>query len=110
MRQHPQMGAVIVQAVPGLEGTLDAVRHHHERWDGGGYPLGLRGEGIPFLARLMAVADAYSAMTTDCPYRKGLDAPHARAVLEGGAGTQWDPAGVQALLRAPGATPPAEKA
>ena len=72
VKQHPQMGAIIVAAVPGLEGTLDAVRHHHERWDGGGYPLGLRGEETPLMARLMAVADAYSAMTTDRPYRKGM--------------------------------------
>ena len=58
------MGSVIVGAVPGFEDTLDAVRHHHERWDGGGYPFGLAGEETPLIARLMAVADAYSAMTT----------------------------------------------
>ena len=68
------MGAVIVGAVPGFEDTLDAVRHHHERWDGGGYPFGLKGEETPLMARLMAVADAYSAMTTDRPYRKGMGA------------------------------------
>ena len=56
---------------PGFEETLDAIRHHHERWDGKGYPFGLAGEAIPFLARLMAVADAYSAMTTDRPIVKG---------------------------------------
>ena len=80
------------QAVPGLEGTLDAVRHHHERWDGGGYPFGLRGEETPLIARLMAVADAFSAMTTDRPYRKGMDREKALSILEEGAGTQWDPA------------------
>ena len=99
VRQHPQMGAVIVGAVPGFEGTLDAVRHHHERWDGGGYPSGLSGESIPFIARLMAVADAFSAMTTDRPYRQGMTEDRARAVLERGAGTQWDPACVRAFLR-----------
>ena len=67
------MGSVIVGAVPGFEETLDAVRHHHERWDGKGYPFGLRGEETPFLARLIAVADAFSAMTTDRPYRKGME-------------------------------------
>jgi len=98
IRQHPLMGAIIVGAVPGLEDTLDAVRHHHERWDGGGYPGGLRGEETPLLARLMAVADAYSAMTTDRPYRKGMGAPKARRILEAGAGTQWDPACIAAFL------------
>jgi HD-GYP domain-containing protein (c-di-GMP phosphodiesterase class II) len=98
VKQHPMMGAIMVGAVPGFEGTLDAVRHHHERWDGGGYPFGLAGEAIPLLARLMAVADAFSAMTTDRPYRKGMGVAKARAVLEGGAGSQWDPECVRALL------------
>ena len=85
VKQHPMMGSVIVGAVPGFEGTLDAVRHHHERWDGGGYPFGLAGGEIPLLARLMAVADAFSAMTTDRPYRKGMSGPQATAfLLEGG--------------------------
>ncbi len=72
IQQHPVMGAIMVGAVPGFEETLDAIRHHHERWDGAGYPFGLRGEETPLLARLMAVADAFSAMTTDRPYRKGM--------------------------------------
>ncbi len=99
VQQHPLMGAVIVGAVPGFEYTLDVVRHHHERWDGEGYPFGLRGEETPFLARLVAVADAFSAMTMDRPYRKGMDQEKALSVLEAGAGTQWDPECVQALLR-----------
>ncbi len=94
------MGAIIVGAVPGFEDMLDAVRHHHERWDGEGYPFGLRGEETPLIARLMAVADAYSAMTTNRPYRKGMDAPRALTILQEGAGTQWDPACVAAFLRA----------
>ena len=97
--QHPMMGAIIVGAVPGFEKTLDAIRHHHERWDGSGYPFGLRGEEIPFTARLLAVADAYSAMTTDRPYRKGMDFEKARRILAGGAGTQWDPVCVAAFLK-----------
>ncbi len=101
VQQHPQMGAIIVGAVPGFESALDAVRHHHERWDGGGYPFGLRGGEIPPMARLMAVADAYSAMTMDRPYRRGMTDAEARAILEGGAGTQWDPECVQALLQSP---------
>jgi len=100
IQQHPMMGAVIVGAVPGFEDTLDVVRHHHERWDGGGYPFGLQGEETPLLARLMAVADALSAMTTDRPYRKGMGRARALAILEDGAGTQWDPECVEALLDA----------
>ncbi len=99
IQQHPMMGAVMVGAVPGLEDTLAAVRHHHERWDGGGYPSGLRGEETPLIARLMAVADAFSAMTTDRPYRQGMDEAKAMHILEEGAGTQWDPGCVEAFLR-----------
>ena len=100
VQQHPMMGAIMVGAVPGFEQTLDAVRHHHERWDGEGYPFGLRGEDIPLQARIMAVADAFSAMTTDRPYRKGMDPAKARAILQDGAGTQWDSQCVEAFLQA----------
>ncbi len=100
IKQHPLMGSVIVGAVPGFEDTLDAVRHHHERWDGQGYPFGLVGEEAPLPARIMAVADAYSAMTTDRPYRKGMEPARALAILENGAGTQWDPVCVRAFLSA----------
>ncbi len=99
VKQHPQMGAIMVTAVPGLEGTLDAVRHHHERWDGNGYPFGLRGLETPISARLMAVADAYSAMTTDRPYRKGMHPEKAMSIIERGSGVQWDPDCVAAALR-----------
>ena len=98
VQHHPVMGAVIVGAVPGLEATLEAVRYHHERWDGGGYPDGLAGEAIPLTARLIAVADAYSALTSDRPYRKGKSASQAQAILKAGAGTQWCPVCVAALL------------
>jgi len=100
IRQHPIMGAVIAESVPGFEGTLDAIRHHHERWDGKGYPGGLVGAAIPFVARLMAVADSYSAMTTDRPYRKGMAQEKALSILREGAGVQWDPQCVDAFLLA----------
>jgi diguanylate cyclase (GGDEF)-like protein/PAS domain S-box-containing protein len=100
VQQHPMMGAIIVGAIPGFEQTLDAVRHHHERWDGGGYPFGLFGEETPLIARLLAVADAFSAMTTDRPYRKGMPSEKAQAILQDGAGSQWDPACVAAFLSA----------
>ena len=104
VKQHPMMGAVMVGAVPGLEDTLDAVRHHHERWDGDGYPFGLQGEDTPLTARLMAVADAFSAMTTDRPYRKGMDRQKALHILAEGSGIQWDPECVRAFLAALGRT------
>ncbi|MGI4787596.1 MAG: bifunctional diguanylate cyclase/phosphohydrolase [Janthinobacterium lividum] len=100
VQQHPVMGAIIVGAVPGFEETLGVVRHHHERWDGNGYPFGLIGKETPFLARLIAVADAFSAMTTDRPYRKGMDCTKALRILEEGVGTQWDPECIGAILRA----------
>lgn len=100
VKQHSIMGVVIVSAVPDLKETLDCVRSHHERWDGGGYPDGLRGDQIPRLARLMAVADAYSALISDRPYRKGKTPAQAQAILEAGASSQWDPACVAAFLRA----------
>ena len=100
IQQHPTMGAALVSTVPGLEGMLGAVHHHHERWDGKGYPAGLKGEEIPIMARLMAVADAFSAMTTDRPYRLGMDRTKALSILETGSGTQWDPECVAAFTKA----------
>lgn len=99
IRQHPQMGAAIVSTVPGLENILDAVRYHHERWDGKGYPVGLKAEETPLIARLMAVADAFSAMTTDRPYRKGMEKEKALSILSAGAGTQWDSICTKAFVR-----------
>jgi HD-GYP domain-containing protein (c-di-GMP phosphodiesterase class II) len=100
IKQHPTMGAIIVSAVPGFEFTLDAVRHHHERWDGNGYPSGLKRDETPLMARIMAVGDAFSAMTTDRTYRKGMSAEIALGVLAEGAGSQWDPDCVAAFLAA----------
>ncbi|BDI31555.1 hypothetical protein CCAX7_36060 [Capsulimonas corticalis] len=100
IKQHPMMGVAIVGAVPELSATMDAVRHHHERWDGAGYPSGLVGVNIPLIARIMAVADAFSAMTTDRPYRKGMAPQKAIAILSEGAGSQWDARCVFAFIRA----------
>ncbi len=100
IRQHPQIGAVIVAAVAGLESALDSVRHHHERWDGAGYPDRLRGEQIPLHARIMAVADAYSALTMDRPYRQGRSHDAALAVLKDGSGSQWDAQCIEAFCGA----------
>lgn len=98
MKQHAVMGAAIIGAVPGLEHTLPAVRHHHEAWNGSGYPHGLAGEKIPLAARILAVADAFSAMTTNRPYRRGMPRSQALAILQAGAGKQWDSRCVEALV------------
>ena len=73
MQRHPEIGAEIIQRVAGLKEAVRAVRHHHERWDGTGYPEGLAGEDIPIEARIVAAADAYSAMTSDRSYRRALE-------------------------------------
>jgi ribonuclease P protein subunit RPR2 len=93
MEGHPVLGAQIIAGVKMLEGHGAAiVRHHHERWDGHGYPDGLAGEAIPLPARIFAVADALDAITSDRPYRRGGSWDAAVAEIERGAGGQFDPA------------------
>ncbi len=99
MQQHAVFGALIVKDVPHHETVLDGVRHHHEKWDGTGYPDGLAGEKIPQMGRLLAVPDAYSAMITDRPYRKGFTPEAALAQIEEGKGTQFDPTIADAFIR-----------
>ncbi len=91
MAQHPVLGQAIVRNAPQLEPTLPGVRSHHERWDGRGYPDGLVAEKIPLMARILAVADSFDAMTSDRPYRKGLTVEATLAEIERCAGTQLDP-------------------
>ncbi len=91
MQQHPVFGSLIVGAIPGMEQVVLGVRHHHERYDGRGYPDRLKGEEIPLIGRIMAVADAYSAMTTSRPYRKGLAEEEAIEEIRRNLGTQFDP-------------------
>lgn len=91
MKNHVTLSSLIIHGLPHLSDILDAVAHHHERWDGKGYPKGLAGEQIPLLGRIMAVADAFSAMTLDRPYRAGMDVQIALEQIEAGAGTQFDP-------------------
>ncbi|HUR52670.1 MAG TPA: HD domain-containing phosphohydrolase [Gemmataceae bacterium] len=99
MRTHVTRGAEILQTMPGLAWALPVVRSHHERWDGRGYPDGLKGEEIPLAARVVAVADAFDAMTSDRPYRKGMPADVAFEELRRGAGGQFDPECIAALFR-----------
>lgn len=98
MKRHTQLGALIVGGVAGMESIIDIVKSHHERWDGKGYPEGLVGEDIPLLGRLLAVADAVSAMTTDRPYRRGLPWETAVEEIRKGIGTQFDPEMAKAFL------------
>jgi diguanylate cyclase (GGDEF)-like protein len=90
VKQHVALGDVIIRDLPNVEQIRAGVRHHHERWDGGGYLHGLAGEEIPLVARILAVGDAFSAMTTTRPYRKALDVTEALRRLEDAAGTQLD--------------------
>ena len=105
MRQHSQVGAEILGRVPWLQDILPAVRGHHERWDGFGYPDGLAGEHIPLLARILAVADAYDAITTTRSYRDARSPQQALEILRQGAGTQWDAACVREMIAMMGTAP-----
>lgn len=98
VQEHSDMGARIIESIPFLKDLVPIVRHHHERWDGGGYPDGLSGENIPRLARVLAVADAYDAMTSDRPYRRAMRESVAQDELARAAGTQFDPEAVEALV------------
>ncbi len=91
MLQHPEKGVAILSPIEQLQDILPTIRHHHERYDGGGYPDGLKGVEIPLQARIVAVADAFDAMVSDRPYKKGFTVRKALKVLEKGAGTQFDP-------------------
>ncbi|MGZ4335464.1 MAG: HD-GYP domain-containing protein [Gaiellaceae bacterium] len=99
IREHPWLGERIVAPVPALGGqTRQVIACHHERWDGSGYPRGLRGVEIPLSARIFAVIDAYDAMTNDQPYRDALDDASARDEIAGKAGLEFDPDVVAAFL------------
>ncbi len=98
VKQHPLLGGRIIQEIPDLEEIRAAVVSHHERRDGGGYPHGLSGEAIPLLARIIGLADASSAMTSDRPYHKGLTADEAVVELRACAGTQFDPELVEVFI------------
>jgi diguanylate cyclase (GGDEF)-like protein/PAS domain S-box-containing protein len=98
IRKHPEIGCRIAQNTPELGPIAEYILYHHERWDGKGYPQGLKGEEIPLLCRLLAVADAYDAMTSDRLYRKAFPKETAIAELRNNAGTQFDPEIVELFL------------
>ena len=101
MKRHPAYGARILAGIPFLSGAAEIVRHHHERYDGSGYPDGLAGEEIPLGARIFALADAFDAMTSDRPYRKAMSLDDALAEIKRCAGAQFDPAIATAFLNIP---------
>ena len=103
IEQHPAAGAEILETVPLLTPALDVVASHHERWDGGGYPQGLRGEEIPLAARIFAVVDTLDALTHDRAYRRACEMPDALAMVAAESGKQFDPRVIVATLAIPAA-------
>ena len=91
IREHPKTGARLILRIAALRDAIPYVLYHHERWDGAGYPSGKAGEEIPLEARVLAVADAFDAMTSDRPYRRALTHEEALAEVERCAGTKFDP-------------------
>ena len=101
MRSHPSVGRQLLERIPFLRDAIPVVYHHHERWDGTGYPLGLAGPAIPIGARVFAVADAFDAMTFDRPYSTAITMQAARARIQEAAGTHFDPDVVATFLAVP---------
>jgi HD-GYP domain-containing protein (c-di-GMP phosphodiesterase class II) len=100
IQTHVRIGHNILVDLKQLDKVLPVVLHHHESWDGSGYPDGLAGEQIPYLARIVAVADAFDAMKSDRPYRQGMDDEKLDAIIRAGAGKQWDAKVVAAFFQA----------
>jgi putative nucleotidyltransferase with HDIG domain len=101
MRVHPDIGARIVEGIPFLQDALSVIRYHHERWDGSGYPMGLKGEEIPIQARIFAVADVFDALTSRRSYRMKSSAEEAIHYIKEQSGILFDPLIVEALTRLP---------
>jgi HD-GYP domain-containing protein (c-di-GMP phosphodiesterase class II) len=107
VKKHPQIGKEMIEGIPFLEKAIPDVFHHHEKFDGAGYPEGLSGTGIPLASRILAVVDAFEAMTHGRPYRDRLDVERAIEEIRQGAGSQFDPKVVASLekLRESGRLP-----
>ena len=100
IKAHVSIGHRILHDLMKLKDVLPVVLYHHESWDGGGYPQHLDSRQIPLSARIVAVADAYDAMSSDRPYRKAMPDETVDRILETGAGHQWDPDVIRAFFRA----------
>jgi HD-GYP domain-containing protein (c-di-GMP phosphodiesterase class II) len=99
IKQHPTIGYEILKQIPAMSAVLPGVLHHHEAVDGSGYPFGLVGNAIPLMARILAVADSFDAMTTTRAYRPKMPLEKALGILRSEAGVQWDAQVVEAFLR-----------
>jgi len=99
IKRHPQIGADILRPIHFLSAIIPLIFYHHERWDGKGYPSGLKGEDIPVGARIIAIADVYQALTSDRPYRKAYLKEQAVKIIRKSSGTQFDPKVVSAFLK-----------
>jgi len=100
MKKHPEIGYRILSTVNDMAEIAEYVLAHHERWDGGGYPRGLAGEAIPLQARIIAIADAYDAMTSDRTYRRAMTREAALREIVSCGGTQFDPRLTEVFARA----------
>jgi HD-GYP domain-containing protein (c-di-GMP phosphodiesterase class II) len=100
IQEHPELGYRILADIAQLAAVLPAVLHHHEQWDGRGYPTRLVADQIPLIARIVAVADAFDAMSSDRPYRKGMSIEKVNEIFRSGAGQQWDPEVIAAYFAA----------
>ncbi len=100
MKTHPVKGALIMSQIPQMKEIIPGMKHHHERWDGGGYPDGLMEEEIPFIARIVSVADTFDAMTTTRPYQKAMKTDFVVTRIRSFAGSRFDPRVVEALFNA----------
>jgi HD-GYP domain-containing protein (c-di-GMP phosphodiesterase class II) len=99
IKKHPQIAADILRPIHFLRSIIPYILYHHERWDGKGYPTGLRGDVIPVGARIIAIADVYQALISNRPYRKAFSKKEAMKILQEGCGSQFDPKIVKAFLR-----------
>jgi HD-GYP domain-containing protein (c-di-GMP phosphodiesterase class II) len=99
IRPHPERGWAILQDLDQLQNLVPEILHHHERYDGTGYPDGLAGDAIPLMAQVLAVADAYDAMVSNRPYREGMLHKKAESILREGSGSQWNPKVIDTFFR-----------
>ncbi len=99
IKKHPQIGVDIIRPIQFLHGIIPLILYHHERWDGKGYPAGLKGEDIPIGARIISVADVYQALTSNRPYRKAYPGEEAVKIIKSGSGKQFDPKVVEVFLK-----------
>jgi len=99
IKEHPVIGADIISKMGLWDREMGIIRHHHERFDGKGYPDGLKGDKIPRLARILCVADSFDAMASDRSYRKKMEKSKAVEIIKNNSGSQFDPEAVQAFLK-----------